>query len=108
MNRGFGPFGSSLYTSPSGSVLANALKDGLNAGIFARGDELQGNTSVRLVRIFLSQSRRSCGSSSPGLRPCSHTPHPSGVAPPENSVTKSRADSALTQQVVGCIEAINS
>ena len=37
----------------------------------------------------------------------SHTPHPSGVALPEN-ITKSRADSALTQQVVGCIEAINS
>ena len=38
----------------------------------------------------------------------SPTPHLSGMAPPENSVTKSRAYSALTQQVVGCIKAINS
>ena len=30
------------------------------------------------------------------------------MAAPEKSVTKSRADSALTQEVVGCIEAINS
>ena len=37
----------------------------------------------------------------------SHTA-PVHVAPPDNSVTKSRADSTLTQQVVGYIEAINS
>ena len=30
------------------------------------------------------------------------------MPPPENSATKSRADSALSQEVVGCIEAINS
>ena len=30
------------------------------------------------------------------------------MAAPENSVSKSRADSALSQEVVGCIEAINS
>ena len=29
-----------------------------------------------------------------------------GVAPPENSVTNSRADCALTQQMIGCIKAI--
>ena len=36
------------------------------------------------------------------------TPHSSGVPPPEISLTKSRAESAITQEVVGCIEAINS
>ena len=30
-----------------------------------------------------------------------------GVAPPENSVTNSRADCALTQQMIGCIKAIS-
>jgi hypothetical protein len=36
-----------------------------------------------------------------------HTPTPlrCGVAPPENSVTNSRADCALTQQMIGCIKA---
>ena len=29
------------------------------------------------------------------------------MAPPENSVTKSRADCALTQQMVGCIKVIS-
>ena len=29
------------------------------------------------------------------------------MAPPENSVTKSRADCALTQQMIGCITAIS-
>jgi hypothetical protein len=29
------------------------------------------------------------------------------VAPPENSVTNTRADCALTQQMIGCIEAIS-
>ena len=38
----------------------------------------------------------------------SHTGHRfrCGVAPPENSVTNSRADCALTQQMIGCIKAI--
>jgi hypothetical protein len=38
----------------------------------------------------------------------SHTPLWCGVAPPENSVTNSRADCALTQQMVGCITAISA
>ena len=29
------------------------------------------------------------------------------MAPPENSVTNSRADCALTQQMIGCIKAIS-
>jgi len=37
----------------------------------------------------------------------SHTPLRCGVAPPENSVTNSRADCALTQQMIGCIKAIS-
>ena len=35
------------------------------------------------------------------------TPLRCGVAPPENSVTKSRTDCALTQQMIGCIKAIS-
>jgi len=35
------------------------------------------------------------------------TPLRCGVAPPENSVTNSRADCALTQQMIGCIKAIS-
>ena len=35
------------------------------------------------------------------------TPLRCGVAPPENSVTNSRADCALTHQMVGCIKAIS-
>ena len=37
----------------------------------------------------------------------SHTPLRCGVAPPENSVTNSRADCALTQQMIVCIKAIS-
>ena len=37
----------------------------------------------------------------------SHTAHRCGVAPPEISVTKSRTDCALTQQMVGGIKAIS-
>ena len=38
----------------------------------------------------------------------SHTAPRCGVAPPrENSVTNSRADCALTQQMIGCIKAIS-
>ena len=37
----------------------------------------------------------------------SHTALRCGVAPPENSVTNSRADCALTQQMIGCIKAIS-
>ena len=36
----------------------------------------------------------------------SHTASVRRVAPPENSVTNSRADCALTQQMIGCIKAI--
>ena len=34
----------------------------------------------------------------------SHTASRCGVAPPENSVTNSSADCALTQQMIGCID----
>ena len=37
----------------------------------------------------------------------SQTPLRCGVAPPENSVTNSRADCVLTHQMVGCIKAIS-
>ena len=37
----------------------------------------------------------------------SHTAFRCGVAPPENSVTNSRADCALTQQMICCIKAIS-
>eukprot|EP00964_Phaeocystis_antarctica_P018390 scaffold10160_cov54-Phaeocystis_antarctica.AAC.1 len=37
----------------------------------------------------------------------SHTAFRCGVAPPENSVTNSRAYCALTQQMIGCIKAIS-
>ena len=38
---------------------------------------------------------------------CTIAPLRCGVAPPENSVTNSRADCALTQQMIGCIKAIS-
>jgi hypothetical protein len=37
----------------------------------------------------------------------SHTPLRCGVAPPENSVTNSRTDCVLTQQMISCIKAIS-
>ena len=37
----------------------------------------------------------------------SHTPLRCSVAPPENSVTNSRTDCVLTQQMISCIKAIS-
>ena len=58
-----------------------------------------------LAGMSLSRELRALALShtAPETRPACAGPQ----AQPENSVTKSRADSAFTQQVVGCVEAIN-
>ena len=45
--RGFGPFGSSLYTSPSGSVRAHATNDGRKRGIVRAGCAFARKRSAR-------------------------------------------------------------
>ena len=53
-----------------------------------------------LRALALTSEPQASGHSTASSRRC-------GVAPPENSVTKSRTDCALTHQMVGCIKAIS-